>query len=184
MTHLADSDGDDPGHTEQQLQNFRSLLEQIRQRGMTVPIVHAANSAAIVRFPQSHFSLGTARHHAVRLPYARRIQSPAPELQPVLSLRTTVMQLRTIKPGETSATTGPSSRNDRHALPCCRSAMPTAIAGGSPIGDRPDRGQASPDRRSRLHGYDDGGCDRHPIGTGGRQRHADRPAGTRRDLGR
>jgi alanine racemase len=100
MTHLADSDGDDSSHTEQQLKSFRGLLEQIEQRGITVPFVHVANSAAIIRYPQSHFSLvrpGIMLYGYHTLPAA----VPCPQLQPVLSLRTTVMQLRTIKPGET-----------------------------------------------------------------------------------
>ncbi len=100
MTHLADSDGDDSSHTEQQLKSFCGLLEQVEQRGMTVPFVHVANSAAIIRYPQSHFSMvrpGIMLYGYHTLPDA----VPCPQLQPVLSLRTTVMQLRTIKPGET-----------------------------------------------------------------------------------
>jgi alanine racemase len=100
MTHLADSDGDDPSHTELQLKTFRGLLEQVEQRGITIPLVHVANSAAIVRYPQSHFSLvrpGIMLYGYHTLPHS----IPCPPLLPVLSLRTTVMQLRTIRPGET-----------------------------------------------------------------------------------
>jgi len=97
MTHLADSDGDDPGHTEQQLQNFRNLLDHVALRGMKIPIVHAANSAAIVRFPQSHFSL--VRPCIMLYGYLPK-DVASQELKPVLSLRTRVMQLRTIKPGD------------------------------------------------------------------------------------
>jgi alanine racemase len=99
MTHLADSDGADSSHTEQQLKSFRGLLEQVAQRGMTVPFVHVANSAAIMRYPQSHFSLvrpGIMLYGYHTLPEA----VPCSPLQPVLSLYTTVMQLRTLKPGE------------------------------------------------------------------------------------
>ncbi len=100
MTHLADSDGADSSHTEQQLKSFHGLLEQVAQRGITVPLMHVANSAAIVRYPQSHFSL--VRPGIMLYGYHTLPDSvPAPSLQPVLSLRTTVMQLRTIKPGET-----------------------------------------------------------------------------------
>ncbi|HLA60612.1 MAG TPA: alanine racemase, partial [Nitrospiraceae bacterium] len=57
MTHLADADGTDSASTERQLGTFRTILEQIRQRGFTLPLIHTANSAAIVRFPEAHFSL-------------------------------------------------------------------------------------------------------------------------------
>src|SRR4029079_16476431 len=100
MTHLADSDGDDSSHTEQQLKSFRGLLEQIEQRGITVPFVHVANSAAIMRYPQSHFSLvrpGIMLYGYHTLPDA----VPCPHMRPVLSRRAWFVQLRTTKPGET-----------------------------------------------------------------------------------
>ena len=105
MTHLADADGKDSTVTERQLGEFRAVLEQIRQRGLTLPLVHAANSAAIVRFPDVHFSLvrpGIMLYGYHTLPAT----VPAPDLKPVLSLRTTVAQLRTIPQGGTVSYNG------------------------------------------------------------------------------
>jgi alanine racemase len=98
MTHLADADGTDSTFTQRQLSSFNALLEQIRQRGFTIPLVHAANSAAIVRFPDAHFSLvrpGIMLYGYHTLPAT----IPDPDLSPVLSLHTTVAQLRTIPKG-------------------------------------------------------------------------------------
>ena len=100
MTHLADADGIDSGFTERQLGLFRAMLEQIRQRGLTLPLMHAANSAAIVRFPDAHFSLvrpGIMLYGYHTLPPS----VPVSDLQPVLSLRTTIVQLRTMPRGGT-----------------------------------------------------------------------------------
>ena len=100
MTHLADADGTDSAFTERQLGVLRAMLEHIRQRGLTLPLVHAANSAAIVRFPEAHFSLvrpGIMLYGYHTLPAT----IPAPDLRPVLSLRTTVVQLRRIPEGGT-----------------------------------------------------------------------------------
>jgi alanine racemase len=105
MTHLADADGTDSTFTERQIGLFNALLEQIRLRGLTVPLVHAANSAAIVRFPAAHFSLvrpGIMLYGYHTLP----VTVPAPDLKPVLSLRTTVAQLRTIPQGGTVSYNG------------------------------------------------------------------------------
>lgn len=100
MTHLADADGADNDFTERQLVAFRSILEQIRQRGITIPLVHAANSAAIVRFPETHFSL--VRPGIMLYGYHTLPDSVStPDLTPVLSLRTTIVQLRTIPRGGT-----------------------------------------------------------------------------------
>jgi alanine racemase len=100
MTHLADADGTDNAFTERQLGLFRSMSEQIQQRGLTVPLIHAANSAAIVRFPDAHFSLvrpGIMLYGYHTLPPS----IPAPDLKPVLSLQSTIVQLRSIPRGGT-----------------------------------------------------------------------------------
>jgi alanine racemase len=105
MTHLADADGKDSTFTERQLGVFCPVLEQIRKRGLTLPLVHTANSAAIVRFPDAHFSLvrpGIMLYGYHTLPAT----VPAPDLRPVLSLRTRVVQLRTIPPGGTVSYNG------------------------------------------------------------------------------
>jgi alanine racemase len=105
MTHLADADGKDNTVTNRQLGEFRAVLEQIRQRGRTLPLVHAANSAAIVRFPDTHFSLvrpGIMLYGYHTLPAT----VSAPDLKPVLSLRTTIAQLRNIPQGGTVSYNG------------------------------------------------------------------------------
>ena len=99
MTHLADSDGSDPSHTQRQLERFRDVLDRCRCRGLAVPIAHAANSAAMIRFPESHFSLvrpGISLYGYHTLPES----VPYTGLTPILSLRTKVMQLRSLKPGD------------------------------------------------------------------------------------
>jgi alanine racemase len=105
MTHLADADGKDSAFTERQLGAFRAMVEHIRQRGVTLPLVHTANSAAIVRFPDAHFSLvrpGIMLYGYHTLPAT----VPAPDLRPVLSLHTTIVQLRTVPQGGTVSYNG------------------------------------------------------------------------------
>ena len=105
MTHLADADGADSTSTERQLGAFRTILEQIRQRGLTLPLIHTANSAAIVRFPEAHFSLvrpGIMLYGYHTLPAT----VPASDLRPVLSLQTRIVQLRTIPRGGTVSYNG------------------------------------------------------------------------------
>ncbi|HEX6825804.1 MAG TPA: alanine racemase, partial [Nitrospiraceae bacterium] len=75
------------------------------QRGISLPLVHAANSAAIVRFPDAHFSLvrpGIMLYGYHTLPAT----IPAPSLRPVLSLHTKIVQLRTIPRGGTVSYNG------------------------------------------------------------------------------
>ena len=125
MTHLADADGKDPAFTERQLGEFRTVLEQIRKRGVTLPLVHAANSAAIVRFPNAHFSLvrpGIMLYGYHTLPAT----VPAPDLRPVLSLRSTIAQVRTVPRG------GTVSYNSTFVAtrPTCIAVLPIGYADG------------------------------------------------------
>jgi alanine racemase len=84
---------------------FNATLKQVQQRGITLPLVHTANSAAIVRFPDAHFSLvrpGIMLYGYHTLPDT----VPAPDFRPVLSLHTTIAQLRTIPQGGTVSYNG------------------------------------------------------------------------------
>lgn len=98
MTHLADSDGPTEDATERQLGMFRKAAACLTDMGCAVPLLHAANSAGLVRFPASRFSLvrpGIMLYGYHTLPAS----VSAPKLHPVLSLRTTIAQLRTVSPG-------------------------------------------------------------------------------------
>lgn len=98
MTHLADADGPTTAQTEKQLARFRNAIEIITKAGFRVPLIHAANSAGAVRFPEAQFSLvrpGIMLYGYHTLPAS----VPVPDLKPVLSLRTTIAQVRTVQPG-------------------------------------------------------------------------------------
>jgi alanine racemase len=98
MTHLADADNHDPSHTEAQLARFQETLEALRRHGFTVPLVHAANSAAIIKYPATHYSL--VRPGIMLYGYHTLAKDEAaPELHPILTWKATVAHLRTIEPG-------------------------------------------------------------------------------------
>jgi alanine racemase len=99
MTHLADADNADPTYTTIQLEQFHSLVGQLKAAGVEIPLAHAANSAAVLFHPSSHFTMvrpgimlygyHTASHH-----------DTAPDLRPVLSLATRVVHVRTLARGQ------------------------------------------------------------------------------------
>jgi alanine racemase len=98
MTHLADTDGPDPATTEEQLRRFAKALNVILESGVQVPLVHVSNSGGAVRFSSAHFSLvrpGIMLYGYHTLPSTVK----APDLKPVLSLKTCIAQLRTIQSG-------------------------------------------------------------------------------------
>jgi alanine racemase len=55
FTHFSSADDPNTGFTMMQLNRFQSVLEGLNVRGIRPPIVHAANSAAILSFPEMRF---------------------------------------------------------------------------------------------------------------------------------
>ncbi|WP_447972517.1 alanine racemase [Nitrospira sp. Kam-Ns4a] len=99
MTHLADADGEDAGYTEEQVARFRAVVDRLAATGLSVPLIHVANTAAILRYPAAHF---TAVRPGIML-YGYHTLSAAPadvDLRPVLTLAATVVQVREIKAGD------------------------------------------------------------------------------------
>jgi Alr-MurF fusion protein len=78
-THFAGADEADLQSAQQQLTRFNHLLEQLTAAGLRPLLVHAANSAAILRLPQARFDMvrsglacyGIAPDHSTLLPGMR-----------------------------------------------------------------------------------------------------------------
>ena len=97
-THFASADLQRASATREQIARFQSCLRDAAARGMIPEVVHAANSAAAVRFPE-------ARYRAIRPGLALYGAMPSavvarPELEPVLALRTKIMALHEVAAGQ------------------------------------------------------------------------------------
>ena len=102
MTHLADSDNADPAYTTAQLERFRAVIRYTQTEKLALPLIHAANSGAILDHPEARF---TAVRPGIML-YGYHTAThlkPAPELRPVMSLTTRVIQVRKLKAGESTS---------------------------------------------------------------------------------
>ncbi|WP_437673298.1 alanine racemase [Sorangium sp. So ce131] len=97
MTHLACADADDLGVTLDQMRRFEEIEQRARRFGLTPRLRHASNSAAMLRLP-------AARLDVVRPGVALFGISPcpglAPDLKPVIRVRSEVVALRTVEKGE------------------------------------------------------------------------------------
>lgn len=99
MTHFADADNEEPAFTTLQIELFRALIGRVKASGIDIPLLHAANSAAILLHPSAHFTMVRPGimlygYHTITHP-----DSP-PDLHPILSLVTRVVQVRSLAPGE------------------------------------------------------------------------------------
>jgi len=97
-THLARSE-EDRRTTSAQLERFREVADDVRRAGVEPRYLHAANSGALLRHPESHLDL-------VRPGIAIYGIAPAPGvgtdrgLRPALSWRSTVTAVRRLAAGE------------------------------------------------------------------------------------
>lgn len=96
-THLYDADGEESAPTEDQLGRLGQFLDQLASQGLKPSIIHAANTAGAVRFADARFDLvrtgiglfGVAPDH-----------TDLATLWPVMTLRTKIIALRELPPGE------------------------------------------------------------------------------------
>ncbi|HRI66749.1 MAG TPA: alanine racemase [Polyangium sp.] len=97
MTHLACADSEDLEATRQQLGLFQKALGRVRARGFAPRHVHMANSAAVLRMPETHFD---AVRPGIALFGVSPHSSVGAELKPVIRIRTEIVSLRTIEAGQ------------------------------------------------------------------------------------
>lgn len=97
FTHFASADEKDLSFTKEQLKTFQNFINKLPSRPS---LIHAANSAATLRFPSSYFSMvrtgkilyGPLPAGSFEIPFISK---------PILSLKTQVVQIRFISKGET-----------------------------------------------------------------------------------
>jgi alanine racemase len=98
FTHFSIADEADLSYTRWQLYNFQGILDTLKTYGITFPLIHAANSAALLRLPESHFTMvrlglamyGLAPSAVVELPFGMRR---------ALAWKTTVAQVKRLPAG-------------------------------------------------------------------------------------
>jgi len=99
MTHF--SSADDPTadeYTRGQIARFELLLSAMKARGISVPYIHAANTSALVRFPETHYTMvrpGLGIYGMYPSQAVRKVIS----LEPVITFCTKIGQIKEHPPG-------------------------------------------------------------------------------------
>ncbi len=112
MTHFPSADERDSAEfTREQMRTFRSIRDQLMETGITIPTWHAANSAGVLWFPESHLDAvrpGLSLYGT----YPSRDLPPPVELRQALTLKTRIAQVRDVPEGST-VSYGRTFRADR-----------------------------------------------------------------------
>ncbi len=98
ISHLAMADLEDKTYTYRQVSEFEELLAAARLKGFELPLSHIANSAALLDVKAAHFALVRPGIMLYGSPPAPGRPVPV-DLQPVMSLRSQVVQLKRLPPG-------------------------------------------------------------------------------------
>jgi alanine racemase len=96
-THFADSELDDAG-TLEQLARFRVAADALAAAGITPRVLHAANSGATIRFPQTHLDLVRPGAAVYGLDPGGGLAEPF-GLRPALSWRSAVTMVKRLPTG-------------------------------------------------------------------------------------
>ncbi len=98
FTHFCTADSADSSYMRTQFRRFVDVLEGLNGAGISVPLRHACNSAATMRFPEAHLD-------AVRPGIAIYGLDPSSEwepvfpLRPAMTLKSRVVRVRTVPAG-------------------------------------------------------------------------------------
>ncbi len=99
FTHFAAADSADKKYTLHQWNSFNMLLENLRREGLEFPLRHAANSAALIDFPESRLNLVRAGIILYGLYPSHEVNKQRILLRPVMSFKSKVAYVKKVEPG-------------------------------------------------------------------------------------
>jgi alanine racemase len=98
FTHFACADAEDPTPTLRQIERFDAVLDQVCQDGWRPRFVHAANSAAIFRFPEARYSMVRSGIALYGLDPSSQVRCPE-GFHPALTFKTLIAQIKELPVG-------------------------------------------------------------------------------------
>ena len=99
FTHFAKADDPDSDFSRLQLNRFLEITEELAKQGLCPKIKHAANSAAIIDFPESHLDMARAGIAIYGLNPSPAFAGRA-DIRPALSLKARISFVKDVPAGE------------------------------------------------------------------------------------
>jgi len=99
FTHFAEADGENDKFTMEQLAEFQDFTAKLELKGIHIPIKHCANSAAAVRYPETHLDMvrvGIVLYGLYPSPGMKNIQMG---IVPAMTLKSRVSMVKRLNPG-------------------------------------------------------------------------------------
>ena len=89
------SSAEDPYFTRIQIDRFKGLVDELRAQKIEVPYIHCANSAAIIRYPETYFSMvrpGLSLYGVSPVPLVEK----SVQLRPILTWKSRIIFLKEV----------------------------------------------------------------------------------------
>ncbi len=99
FTHFATADSPDKSYAQVQFNKFNALIEELRRNGLEIPVKHMANSAALLKMPETHLDLVRAGISVYGLYPSGEVDKSVIALRPALSLKTVVAYIKHVPAG-------------------------------------------------------------------------------------
>lgn len=99
FTHFATADSLDSAYARKQLARFQSVLRAIEEKHLRPPLIHAANSAAMLALPEARFDIVRPGIALYGLDPSDEVRLPA-GFRPALAFKTQVAQVKVVPAGE------------------------------------------------------------------------------------
>jgi alanine racemase len=99
FTHYANADETDKSYTHEQYRRFDRIVQHFRSKGIVFPCLHAGNSATAIDMPDLTYNMVRLGISMYGLYPSEEVNKQKLSLQPVLSLKTGVVHLKTLPPG-------------------------------------------------------------------------------------
>lgn len=100
FSHFARADEIDKTSSKEQFSKFEYFIEKLKDRGIEISIKHIANSAAVIDLPQYHLDMVRAGIILYGLYPSNFIEREKIDLKTVMTLKTTVSNLKILDAGE------------------------------------------------------------------------------------
>lgn len=99
FTHFARADEKTPEAAKEPLKIFMEFTGELEQEGITLPVKHASNSAAVIHFPEANLDMVRAGIMAYGLYPSEEVPRDTVLLHPAMQWKAAISFVKTVKPG-------------------------------------------------------------------------------------
>ncbi|MCD8222698.1 MAG: alanine racemase [Clostridiales bacterium] len=99
FTHFAKADETDKSYAERQQERYLRFLSLLKEQGIKIPVLHIANSAAIIDLPQAHLHTVRAGISIYGLYPSDEVEQKRVPLKPAMGLKSFVTYVKKVSAG-------------------------------------------------------------------------------------